>query len=169
MSVIETAELSSSFSGFLSDLPLQKTRFHGKLAILRLGKKSVQTATMLYGAQGRSRNPHADALVKYLAHQRDIHEVGQKTPTVLVVRMANIVAIHHGLTGQFTSSGHRPILSNTAPRTRNRQAFQTTLAMASECGTRNDHGFPGKIFAVYRLSNARGQYHYATLENGRLT
>ena len=169
MSVIETTGLSSRFSGFLSDLPFQKACFHGKLAILRLGKKSIQTATMLYGAQGRSRNPHADALVKYLAHQRDIHEVGQKTPTVLVVRMADIVAIHHGLAGQFTSSGHRPILSNTVICTPNSQAFQKTLAKASECGTRDDHGFPGKIWAVYRLSTARGQYHYATLENSQLT
>ena len=94
---VEARSGTSSKHAKLSDKTAQ-------IGILGLGKKGIQTATVIDSAQRGRRNPELKRLAQRFRDQRDVVQVGQETTLGLVIRVADIVADHRALTGKFAAA-----------------------------------------------------------------
>ena len=72
-----------------------------KVFVLGLGKKRVEPAAMVHGAQGRCRDTEAEGSAERFGRQRNLVQVRVKLPPRLVVGVADIVAALRVFAGQF--------------------------------------------------------------------
>src|SRR5690606_30419500 len=100
----------------LLDVALQLQRPARKLAVRRLDEESIEAAIMFHRAQRMRGDAQPVLPAERIADERHLAEIRQEPAPRLAVRVAHIVAGHHGLAGEFAAAGHGlyPCNSGTA-------------------------------------------------------
>src|SRR6056297_777760 len=94
----------------LRDLFLHLERARGEVVVLRLGEERVEPAPGIDRAQRRRGDAEFEGAAQRLGHERHIVQIREKPASGLVVGVADIVANHRTLSGQFAAARHGFIL-----------------------------------------------------------
>src|SRR5262249_55610314 len=113
-------------------LALYFERARRQVGVPRRKQESIEAAAMINGFQRICRNPQSNRTAECIGDQRDIEEIGQKTPLGFAVGVADPVADLPRFSGQLASPCHgRESLRIKAHRSRApRAAFSAGLGMA---------------------------------------